>query len=55
MNAIASLEARRQQVEAKYHDIHCPDDTRSEEKSPFMKNAHANIERLLYFANCLKF
>ena len=29
-DAIASLEARRQQIEAKYHEIYQPKDTRSE-------------------------
>ena len=29
LDAIASLEARRQQIEAKYHDIYQPDDDRS--------------------------
>ena len=30
LDAIATLEARRQQIEAKYHDIYQPDDDRSE-------------------------
>ena len=40
MGAISLLEARQEETKAKYHDIHCPADTRSE-----------GIPHILNFAN----
>ena len=47
LDAIAALEARRQQIEAKYHDIYQPDDTRSEFNLKSESNASSNCKALL--------
>ena len=48
LDAIASLEARRQNIEAKYHDIYSPEDTRSESLVNLQRIASALTARLLH-------